>query len=368
MGTFTSLELGGRKIYESTNSFYYDLVKILFSEQDLIKEMMIGEDYYSFFGFKQNVKNCLDRLGIIGVNDSKAEEAFILAKDRLSVVEFEHFNISYEEYKDAIRKIIKTNYQADGSFYLSIYDDLADNLTMPNYNISYALYTILKIIGDDKIVTYDLTDIVNSGWVTETEIYSSLPEKILLLTEGKTDTEFIQHSLKRLYPHLIDHYQFLNFDEYKPDANASYLAKFIISLSAANFKHPIIAIFDNDTTGISEMRRLEKIKLGDNMRVLHYPDLKLARNYPTIGPTGFHEFDINGYACSIELYFGERILGSTGQLVPVTWNGYNEKEKKYQGEITNKSLIQKLFRDHTQMGYDCGDMDLILKTIFTAYH
>ena len=79
MGSFANLEIGGRSIFESKNSFFYDIVEILFSEQDMQREIDNDDGYYIFYGFEQKVKNCIDRLGVIGVNERKAERDFIKA-------------------------------------------------------------------------------------------------------------------------------------------------------------------------------------------------------------------------------------------------------------------------------------------------
>jgi len=369
MGSFANLEIGGRSLFESKNSFFYDIVEILFSEQDIEKKIDDVDGYYSFYGFEQRINNCLDRLGVIGVNESKAEDAFNKAKSELlQDGRNKHFDISYGEYKDAIYQIVTTDYEGDGSMGLNLLDDLTNDLLLEGMDLASNLFTILSVFKSEEYIVYDLTAVVNGGWVTETDVLSSMPEKILVLTEGKTDTEFIKYALDIRYPHLKDHYQFLDFEQYNPEANASYLAKFVTSLAAANFKHPIIAIFDNDTTGISEMVRLKKIRLGERMRVLKYPDLEIAKNYPALGPSGIQEMDINGLACSIELYFGEEILKRNGEFVPITWKAYNDREKKYQGEIQEKGEVQNRFRDRAREGYHCGDMELILTTIFKAYH
>lgn len=369
MGSFANLEIGGRSIFESKNSFFYDIIEILFAEQDMQREIDNEDGYYSFYGFEQKVKNCIDRLGVIGVNERKAERDFIKAKaELLQDGRNKHFNISYGEYKDAIYQIATTDYDGDGSMGLNLLDDLSNDLLLEGMELASNLFTILSVFKPEEKIVYDLTDVVNGGWVTEADILSSMPEKILVLTEGKTDTEFIKYALDIRYPHLKDHYQFLDFEQYNPEANASYLAKFVTSLAAANFKHPIIAIFDNDTTGISEMGRLKKIRLGERMRILKYPDLQIAKKYPALGPAGVQEMDINGLACSIELYFGEEILMRKGKYIPITWKAYNDREMKYQGEIQDKSELQNLFRERAKNRDSCGDMEIILKSIFEAYH
>jgi hypothetical protein len=153
------------------------------------------------------------------------------------------------------------------------------------------------------------------------------------------------------------------------ESNASALVKLVISLAASNIRHPIIVLFDNDTTGIMEMNKLKSVQLDDNFKILKLPDISLGKKYPTIGPTGIKKMNVNGLACGIEMYFGQETLTKSGQLIPIHWKAYNEKEKKYQGEISDKVLVQETFRQKLQLdsGSDFSDMELILKLIFKAF-
>ena len=56
--------------------------------------------------------------------------------------------------------------------------------------------------------------------------------------------------------------------------------------------------------------------------------------------------DINGMACSIELYLGRDILcEEDGSLIPIQWIGYFENAGKYQGRILDKANCLKKFFD-----------------------
>jgi hypothetical protein len=63
------------------NTAIREIKKSLFSEQDIQREIDDVEGYYSFYGFEQKIKNCLDRLGMIGVNESKAEVLLATTKN-----------------------------------------------------------------------------------------------------------------------------------------------------------------------------------------------------------------------------------------------------------------------------------------------
>jgi hypothetical protein len=194
-------------------------------------------------------------------------------------------------------------------------------------------------------------------------------EKIIILTEGKTDVEFISKSIEKLFPYLKNYYHFIDFDEYKVESSASALVKLIISFTAAKVKHPIITLFDNDTAGLKEMKKLNSKTLPPNIRILKYPDIALAKKYPTVGPTGKKKMNVNGYACSIEMYFGADVLKRGNELIPIQWKGFDEKEKKYQGEIAEKQFVQEAFRNKlkSELMSELTELNLLLNEIFNAF-
>lgn len=213
-----------------------------------------------------------------------------------------------------------------------------------------------------------MSEVVASGWVNKDFVKKINIEKIIVLAEGKTDTEFISKSLFKIYPHLYPYYHFMDFDEFKVESNASALVKLVTAFSASNVKHPFIVLFDNDTTGIMEMKRLLQIKLPLNIKVLKFPDIKAAKSYPTLGPTGIKKMNVNGLACGIEMYFGEDTLSKNGEKIPIHWKAYNEKEKQYQGEILEKNYVQEQFREKLKSSKaDFTDMKLILEKVFNAF-
>jgi hypothetical protein len=59
-----------------------------------------------------------------------------------------------------------------------------------------------------------------------------------------------------------------------------------------------------------------------NRTIAQLPDLPMLRSYPTIGPTGPADMDVNGIAASIELYLGvDALRDDQGCLPAVQWTG-----------------------------------------------
>lgn len=142
--------------------------------------------------------------------------------------------------------------------------------------------------------------------------------------------------------------------------SAGTLVSTIKAFVGSGISNRIIALFDNDTAAQVAIKGLSRTAIPQNIKVLRLPILQLAERYPTLGPSGVSELNINGLACSIELYFGVDILAHGGQLTPVQWKGFDVSINQYQGEILKKQELQNLF---LQKLADCSnDPDLIGKT------
>ena len=55
--------------------------------------------------------------------------------------------------------------------------------------------------------------------------------------------------------------------------------------------------------------------------------------------------NINGLACSIEMYLGKDCLSPNGSLLPIQWTGLVETINKYQGVVQKKDEVQDRFRN-----------------------
>jgi hypothetical protein len=159
----------------------------------------------------------------------------------------------------------------------------------------------------------------------------------------------------------------------------------IRSFAAAGVANHVIAVHDNDTAAADGLRKLRVEELPERMRVLSYPDIELAIDYPTLGPptnvspeVTIGSANINGQAASIEIYLGRDVLqGDDGNLAPVQWTSYIGPLKRYQGEVVGKREIQERFRRkyadaiadlsiiETQ---DWSGIKLILDSLLTCFH
>jgi HEPN/Toprim N-terminal domain 1 len=389
MGSFSYITFADYPICENKNWYHEEIVNSLFQSSNFICEkrkcitrnkLIWGDIYnnakgsFEFKGFKQTVKVCKQRLEIYGASYKSAKSDFNNAKkisQKENCYDFSLSGLTYENYLSEIKNIINSKEKRDSrNLDLNFKDALiSGELGICGQSHCSHLYSILCVLPEHEIVEYDLTEILFGGWVKEQEVKHIDFEKIIVLAEGKTDVEFISKSIEKLYPYLIDYYHFIDFNEYKVESNASALVKLVISFAASNVKHPIIVLFDNDTAGLMEMKNLTTKSLPNNIKILRYPNISFAKNYPTKGPTGNKRMNVNGSACGIEMYLGLDVLTKDNELIPIQWKGFNEKEKKYQGEIEEKQLVQEKFRmklkSETMNGVT--EINILLNEIFNAY-
>jgi hypothetical protein len=259
----------------------------------------------------------------------------------------------------------------------------------PGPDLNVALRLALEICPDAQELVYDITDLIGSedfepeedfveyGLSLSAENYHS-KAKIILLTEGQSDSWILQESLNLLYPHLADYYSFMEFDLARVGGGTGNLSNLVKAFVGAGIVNKTIALFDNDTAGTAAIKSLERIALPPHIKVLRLPDLEWLTNYPTIGPSGKVAMDVNGVAASIELYLGNDVLFAGGkQLAPVQWTGFDPGMRQYQGEILDKDRIRERFRQKLE----CAKLDrrataseqwnglkAIFSTIFSAFH
>jgi hypothetical protein len=226
----------------------------------------------------------------------------------------------------------------------------------------------------------DLTDVIESGYETKESIFGEheIPSrlsyalrKITLLTEGTTDGRILSTSLNAFYPETRDLYSFVDFEGFRVEGGASPLARLLRGFAGAGLTDRFIGIFDNDAAGHEALTLLKRIALPSNIRAITLPDLEFARDYPTIGPTGKQNADINGAAVSIESFLGRDALSRDGELRPVRWSQWNSNAKRYQEgkpEVSERYLAAiKKIKNPEVLRQKFADMDALLCTIFDVF-
>jgi hypothetical protein len=253
---------------------------------------------------------------------------------------------------------------------------------------------VMLLAFPDAEVTLDATWI--SGWhasdpgaalsaaQTTVRDYLSAHSPLIVLTEGKTDAEFLGTALAVLYPHLTDLVRFLDYER-KPEGGAGAVLRAVRAFDAAGIANRLVAVLDNDTAAAEALRGFGSARVSDRIRVIQYPPLGLARHYPTVRPlaarspaAAIERSDVNGRAASIELYLGRDVLTRTdGRLYPVQWKSISAGVGQHHGEVTGKHEIHQAFRAKAAAAsrdpaivsqQDWDGLRLILDSIRSAFH
>ncbi|MFA5831436.1 MAG: HEPN/Toprim-associated domain-containing protein [Candidatus Paceibacterota bacterium] len=340
--------------------------------------------------YSNTVENIRQRLNVLGYSLEKIKIKFEIEKSKI-LNDFEEEEDSGEEWYRDYQKERKTKFeilknstfddwgnafsvihksklrriyswQDDSSahnnfsplirYILSANDNNDIFYNFPGGDILSVVRLFLENCSPIFLVRLDISDLVGAGYYEAdqsvcsealTALTENYPvyEKIVVLTEGSTDGKFLQKSLELLFPHLSEYYSFMDVASSKAGGGASSLVKSVRSFAGSGISNRIIAIFDNDTEGIKQKEILLRKELPKNIKVMNYPDTDFAREYPA---SGVSSKNINGLACSIELYLGSDVLKKGGEIMPIKWGGFDDLTKKYQGEISNKTEVQKNFQ------------------------
>jgi hypothetical protein len=219
---------------------------------------------------------------------------------------------------------------------------------------------LLDALPEVHQVSLDVGDLIQGGWIEEEDRVCesrrmpdahgrSILEPAVIVAEGSTDTLILKRSLERLYPELADYVAFFDYENSNADGGASFVVKFLRAFAATRINTFILALFDNDAAGIEAFNAAKALALPTNIRVTKLPDIDFAKSYPTIGPQGTHNVDINGRAVGIEIFLGRHTLvRPDGTLIPVLWSNYVSKLKLYQGALENKAEPLTRFLDDTE--------------------
>ena len=407
MGVYVDLKINKLSLLTWKSFFDSKTLGLFFTDDNLIiDEVVIDGEIRKRYRYSTTVKAASDRLDSIGYTIKRFEHEFSCKKYQAldyskylydKNVDFEKQEevikervdkyITIRKWKNSITKYLKfllnndvydfllrekqipqelnPKNESDKIIYNSIFNEHNESFFGCYYEEFDCLNTIRFILANcnqEDLLEIDISEMV--GWTYESiedmRIGDVVP-KTIVLVEGKTDKEILEFALKNIYPHLYNLYYFMDFEYVKGqnrqggcDAIAHNVKTFIASKIDSKF----IAVFDNDTIGNHSKEKLvnEIGQIPNNFKILTYPNLKKLNHYPTIGTNNKIIFDnINGRACSIELYLPEEFLKNTlKSYIPIKWTSFceckigNKKLSDFQGVISEKEKVLDNFRKYEQ--------------------
>jgi hypothetical protein len=171
----------------------------------------------------------------------------------------------------------------------------------------------------------------------------NLSLRTLIITEGVTDSKYLQFALDKNFSHLKDLFYFLDFNV--KNGSSENVINITMSLISSGIPNCIVALFDNDFEGNrAKEKLLSKVNNQENQNnqvlILSYPEIKTGYNYPVLDNGQLREVNVNGLGCAIELYLDSRCLkDESSNFYPLTQSSQNQ----YSFRSSIKSRIQKNF-------------------------
>jgi hypothetical protein len=224
-------------------------------------------------------------------------------------------------------------------------------------------YSVLRLLAEakaneDAAVVWQYGPLVEAGWATEREFVPEArrTETFLIATEGSSDVHILKHALALLRPSIADFFRFIDVSESHPFSGTGNLVRFAEGLAKIDVQNQVVFVFDNDAEGLEAHQRLSTLALPANMRGIMLPELEAFRTFPTQGPEGLHNSDINRRAAAIECYLDLEAGGHPP--AKVLWTNYKKGFGVYQGALEYKGSYVKEFLKQTTDTLADGSYDV----------
>jgi len=206
-------------------------------------------------------------------------------------------------------------------------------------------YVFLRIIADNPRnenfnLQWRIGDVIDGGWENRGFFIKPLEKahKILIVTEGKSDSRILKRVIEEFYSSIVDFFEFIDMKENYPFTGVGNLLNFYKGLAKINIQDKVLFIFDNDTAGVEKYSETKKINASPNLYACLLPCHSDFENFRTIGTEGEGYSNINGKAVTIECFLDFKNFDPH-----VRWIAYNEKMNQYQGTINPKAELISVF-------------------------
>lgn len=376
MGTIITLNLGNLEISCEKNEFY-ESFRDLFKPEDW-KDI----NYYYCDnitkvqkGYSRKLSLVKPRLELLGFTLKNIREIYENNYYEYCgyMDEYDKYILTYDEFFELFTNIDLskadkssencsqnfTEYIGNCTFEDSKLKDLAEKYTYYCSNHPFGEFyntlptrLFIRILCENPStknlsLQWHVFDHIENGWAEETDFTPRLEDKdkILIVTEGKSDTYIIRTSIAALFPEISDFFYFIDMHENYPFTGTGNLTNFYEGLIKIRPQNKIIIIFDNDYFGISAYNKCRK-KPNDipNLKLYHLPDLPEFKEFLTVGPTGEAYQDVNGKAVAIECFLD--LLYESDMPPKVEWSSCKQQNNQPQGALLAKEKYTKNFKKY----------------------
>lgn len=405
MGTFITLGVGKMEIDWGKNCDFKDH-SVLFQPEDVkkIPYYYVHEDGEIYVQEKEGLSRKLlsvkNRLDLLGYTIPQIQRMYDKHLAECEIHNFE-VNLSFERFSELLRNIdvnridtpeFARNYEEYNYDYgefvqrcivpEEIYSRLLAgangdrqelNLDLEWFFEQFDPYIILRLLAENEScqhldVYWRYADVVDDGWVGKERIIKPLSarHKIVLVTEGSSDTLILQKAINDLYQDVSDFFTFIDMEKNYPFTGIGNLYNFCCGLMKIGVLNQIIVIFDNDTAGNEKYKELMKFPSMANLLIMKLPDYDGFKNVTTIGPQGEFLQDINGSAVAIECFLD---FASIPMAPTVRWTSFIEKANRYQGALQRKDEYVRAFKSADLKGgkYNVSKIKFLIDSIIERW-
>ena len=374
-----------------------NFISALFQESDHT-EITDGKTGYTRIGYRAERETVLKRLDLMGCTESvaygrfndwqnvmyrKYDERLRFGKSVDKSTRDFLLKFDWEKWKESVARNLGRDKNSEdceniGDRQMRRYG--SDWLWFDGFQSLISLRAIIQGATHIQTITLDVNELL----VRRKKNFNFCPEHKRIISEqgqptgpaiilvgGESDIAILKAFFQRFFPDLEGFVKIFDHSEFSMENGAENLLKILKAFASTRVPTQIVAVFDNDTAGLTAYQRSKSIDLPANITCIHLPDIELGRSYPTTGPLGRQNADINGKACSIELYLGRRALTSDSALRTVQWTSYDKNTETYQGEIEEKEAIREAFLLEMRLRNDLKEADyeemmLVWHKIFKA--
>jgi hypothetical protein len=220
----------------------------------------------------------------------------------------------------------------------------------------------------DAEVEWEFGPIVHAGWVGRGEFQAGARrrQKILVATEGASDSRVLRRGLDLLRPDVADFFSFIDGEERHHFWGTGNLVKFAEGLLRIDIQNQILFLLDNDAEGVDALRKIDALGLPSNMRAMRLPDLEAMSSFPALGPEGLSLCDINGRASAIECFLDLELPDYPPARV--IWSNYKKDLDLWHGALEHKDSYIRHFADQdleamSSGHYDASKLEVLLDAL-----
>lgn len=196
------------------------------------------------------------------------------------------------------------------------------------------------------------------------QIGAKYDDRVMIVTEGKSDKNIIKKALSMLRPHVEDFFTFVDMSENYPFTGVGNLSNFYKGLHKIGIQNNVIVLFDNDAEGDAKFEDAKRLHELPNIRPLKVPDIPSLVHFQTISPTGEQNADINGRAASIDCLLD--LEWKAERKASIRWTSFLKSRGTYQGELIDKAEYAKRFlalSADQRATYDTSNIETLLNGI-----